>query len=571
MPDLMRGRSDDPLPWVLTARDPDELRARARALRERVAASPPEALAALATATAEEASPLPQRAVVFAGGQDELLRGLEGLERGTAGDNVVSGRARDNARVAFVFSPLRSEYVGMGLGLLDRYETFAAQIKACEEALAPFVEWSLEDVLHNREGTPPFRRLDVCQIVLFAMSFSLAELWRSFGVRPDAMLGHSVGEISAVAACGGLSLPDAARLAACWGHSSVRMEGAGAMASLPLSAEQVLRRIEPWNGRLALSGLNTPNWTNISGENEALESLLAQLAEEGVTGRLMGIEIPGHTAAMAPVHEWFLDELATISPRSGTVPLFSSAEGKQVDTTRLDAHYWSRNPRQPVLFETAIRALRDAAYDVFVEIGPRPILTAAIKEILAAEDGAIAVGGWEQGEASQFPLQLAEAYVSGVAVDWGAVCRDRRDGKAPDLGSREPAIAQRLAELPEARREPLLLELVQREVANVLGLSSPSAVDPKRAFKDLGSDSAAAVELRNRLNRATGLSLGTTVAFDHPTPLAMARKLRLELEGGEATPSPTPASNAVDVATEQALRDIDALDIAALVERAQSL
>jgi acyl transferase domain-containing protein/acyl carrier protein len=555
---------------VLAAADPDELRAQARALRARVAATSVEGLADLASSVAGRVAALPYRAVVLTDRREEVLRGLDGLQHGGAGAGVVCGRAREGARVAFVFSPLRAEYAGMGLDLLDRYEAFAAQMAACEAALAPFVEWSLDDILHGRDGTPPFERLDVSQPVLFAISFSLAELWRSFGAHPDAVLGHSVGEIAAAATCRGLSLTDAARVAATWGRSSMRLEGTGTMASLPLSAKEVERRIEPWRGRLAISGLNAPSWTAVTGETAAVEALLAELASDGIAGRPMGIEAPGHSAAMAPIHDWFLDELATISPRSGTVPFCSASEGRLVDSAGLDASYWSRNLSQPVLFEAAIHALRKAAYDVFVEIGPRPVLTSAISEIVAAEDEAVAVGTWEQGEASQFPLQLAEAYVLGVEVDWGAMCRNRRADVPPAalrLSERERSLALGLAELPEKKREPLLLDLVRREVATALGHASPDAVDPERSFKDLGFDSPAAVDLRNRLNRATGLSLSTTLAFDHPTPRAVARKIRFEFEGyGGASPAPGEDA-APDADTERALRDIDELDLAGLVER----
>src|SRR6476469_4184734 len=249
------------LAWVLTAHDAGELRARARALGARIAAAAPAELAELAASLAGQLEPLPHRAVVLAAGPDEAVRGLDGLARGDTGAGVVRGEAREGGRVAFVFSPLRAKYAGMGLGLLDRYDAFADPMATFEEALAPLLEWSLEGVLRGREGAPPLERLDVNQPALFAVSASLAELWRSFGVRPDAVLGHSVGEIASAAACGALDPADAARVAATWGRCSMRLEGAGAMASLQLSAAEVERRLERWPGKLAISGLNAPSWT----------------------------------------------------------------------------------------------------------------------------------------------------------------------------------------------------------------------------------------------------------------------------------------------------------------------
>jgi acyl transferase domain-containing protein len=562
--------SGSTIPWVLTAGDPGELRARAGMLRAEIAATPSEGLASLAISVAERASALPHRAVVLVRGFEEALRRLDELERGTTASGVAHGEAREGARIAFVFSPLRAEYAGMGLGLLDRYDAFAERIAACAKALEPLVGWSLDDVLRGHGGASPLERLDVDQPALFAVSISLAELWRSFGARPDAVLGHSIGEISAAVACGALSLTDGTRVAATWGRSSMRLEGTGAMASLSLSAAEAELRLRPWGGRLSISGLNAPGLTAVSGEAAAVEELLAELASEGIAARSMEIDAPGHSPRMAPIHDWFAEELAGISPRAGTFPFYSAAEGGEVDATGLDAHYWSRNLSQPVLFEAAIRAMREAGYSVFVEIGPRPILTAAIEEIVAGEEDAVAIGSWEQGEASQFHLQLAEAYVHGVEVDWAAICREWSAGEAAaTLEPPESSIARRFAKTPPERRESLLLELVQREIAAVLDLAPPGTVDPDRAFKDLGFDSPAAVDLRNRLNRATGLSLPTTLAFDHPTPWAVARKIRGELEGNSASPPPDDEAP-TDAATEQALRDIDTLDLAGLVERSLS-
>jgi acyl transferase domain-containing protein len=399
--------------------------------------------------------------------------------------------------------------------------------------------------------------------VLFAVCSALAELWGAFGVRPSAVLGHSVGEIAAAAACGALSLDDAVRVAATWGRSSMRLEGTGAMASLPIPAAEAERRLERWQGRLAISGRNSPSWTAVSGEAVAVEGLLAELAAEGLAGRSMGIDGPGHSAGMAPIDAWFREELATISPRSTTIGFWSAVEAGPVDPSGLDAAYWSRNLRQPVLFEAALRSLRKAGCNAFLEIGPRPILTGAIEEILAGEPEAAAIGSWEQGEASQFHLQLAEAHVRGVEVDWRPLCREPK-GVALGSASAAPGatLRKRLLAAPPAGRARLSLEAVRRELAAVLGEDAAEGAGEK-SFRDLGLDSRGALALRNGLNRATGLVLSATLAFDYPTPRAVATKILLDLEGGsEAAEEPL-----LDATEEQALRDIDGLDLANLIER----
>jgi type I polyketide synthase AVES len=414
-----------------------------------------------------------------------------------------------SARVAFVFPPLRSEHRGMGLDLLSSHNGFRRHMQLLEASLAELLGWSLEDVLRESPGSPPFARLDVSQPALFAVTASLAELWRSLGLRPDAVVGHSVGEIAAAGSCGALSLQDATRVAATWGRSSMRLEGTGAMASLPLSAELAEEWIGRWKGRLAIAGLNSPSWTAVAGEAEAVAELLAELAGDGIHGSPMSIPAPGHSPGMAPVREWFREELVGISPRPSPIPFYSTVSGDRVDTADLDADYWSGNLCRPVLFEPAIRALLRDGYDVFVEVGPRPVLTAALEEIIGA----------------------------GNAVVVSTLERD-------EPGSR-PSFTLRGASPP--RREGEALDLVLGEVAASRGYASPIEVDPDRPFKDLGFDSEAAVGLRNALNRLTGLVLPVTLAFDYPTPADVARKLRLELEGGgEETRPPAEAPDAID-------------------------
>jgi acyl transferase domain-containing protein len=561
----------NPLPWVLAGANDKDLRARARALRDRVAATPPRGLARLAaaTATAAQVTPLRQRAVVFAGDRAGILRELDDLVRDLPSGATVHGEALRDARVAFVFPPLRCEYRGMTLGLGGRHPVFAERMAVCEDALEPLVGWSLADVLRGRDGTPPFERLDVSQPVLFAVCSALAELWGAFGVRPDAVLGHSVGEIAAAAACGGLSLGDAARVAATWGNSSMRLEGTGAMASLPIPAAEAERRLKRWPGRLAISGRNAPSWTAVSGETEAVAALLAELAGEGLAGRSMGIDAPGHSAAVAPIDAWFREELATISPGPAPIEFYSSVEAGPIDPSGLDAAYWSRNLRQPVMFEAALRSLREAGYNAFLEIGPRPILTSAIEEILASEPEAAAIGSWEQGEASQFHLQLAEAHVRGVDVDWQPLCCEPK-GATPDGASVAPSapaatLRERLLAAPPAIRAQLALETVRRELAAVLGEDAAGGAAEK-PFRDLGLDSRGALALRNALNRVAGLALSATLVFDYPTPRDVAAKICLELEG-DSEAETVAAETLPDAAEEQALRAIDGLDLTDLIER----
>jgi acyl transferase domain-containing protein len=528
-------------PFVLTGRTREELGERARELRRLLEEETCER-DRLPPWVAEPA-PLPHRGVVLARSAGDLADKLDALRAGKRTEGVVEGKARTSPRVAFVFSPLRSEYPGMAHTLLGSHSSFQSHFQVLAAALSPLVDWSPEEVLHGAPGAPPLARLDVSQPLLFTLSCSLAELWASVGVHPDAVLGHSVGEIGAAVGCGALSATDGARVAVTWGRSSARLEGTGEMVSLPLPAAAVEERIARWDGRLSIAARNAPTSTAVAGEAKAVAELLDDLAEGGVQGHPMNIPAPGHSPGMAPVHDRFMAGLAGISPQPGTVPFYSAVSGGPLDSACLDAAYWSRNLRGPVHFEPAARALLRDGYDVFIEVGPRPVLASALEEIAAGADSVAVIGTLQQGDRASFLHALAEVYVRGVEVSWPEV----EKGSPLLLGQLQRQQPQGLA--PGRDREPL--DLVLEQISVALEGVSPAAIDPDRPFKDLGLDSAAAVGVRNALNHITGLNLPSTLAYDYPTPRDVAAKLRQELQGGER-PTEDPS---------------DELDLADLVEQ----
>lgn len=560
-------------PWVLTAPSAEKLRERARALLEHLDGTPAPELAMIFSALATEAAPQPHRAVLLGGSRDDLKRGLEDLAAGRRGNDLISGKAHDPARVAFVFPPLRAEFEGMALDLLNTSAVFREQMRACEAALAPFAEWCLDDVLRGRPDTPSLYRLDVSQHALFATCTSLARFWEALGVRPEAVLGHSLGEVPAAAISGSLTLGEAARVTNTWGRSAMRFENQGEMGAIAMPAAELEKRIAPWHGRLWISAFNSPGMTSVSGEKEAVEELLAALAADGIAGRPMGISAPGHSPAVTVIHQWFAEELSSVSPRPGTIPFYSGVVGREVDQTGLDALYWSSNLSQRVYFESALRALLADGYDALVEVGPRRVLAEVLTETIAdAGVDAIVVGTLDQTDPGYLLRALAELFVRGVDVDWEAICGEEPLIPAEfwpaqrGVSGDGVALATLLADIPDIEWEAVVLSLVREEVARVIGLGSAAEIDPGRPFKDLGFDSPKAVDLRNRLIEATGLDLSTTVAFDYPTPRDVARKLLLEVDGED---EPTAAKPTDPIPDEEAVEAINELDLAGLLELGQ--
>jgi len=422
-----------PIPWVLSARDPDALRDQAGRLREHVVATPGLDLAGVGLALGAARTTFEERGIVVATGQAGFVAALEALAAGRPAGEVVTGRAPGGTAGAgqpvLVFPGQGPQWDGMGAELLDASAVFRAEVEACAAALAPHVDWSLLDVVRGTPGAPSLERVDVVQPVLFATMVSLAALWRSCGVQPAAVVGHSQGEIAAAYVAGALTLDDAARLVALRSRALATIAGDGGMASVPLPLDAAAARIERWAGRLSVAAVNGPRSTVVSGARGALDELLAGCETDGVRARLIPVDYASHSAHMERIRDELLAAMAGIAPRPSSVPFYSTVTGEPVDTTGLDAGYWYRNLRETVRFEQTVRRLVADGHRSFVESSPHPVLTVGVQETLddatATEDGAggAATGSLRRGEGGwgRWLTSLAEAHVNGAAVDWAAV------------------------------------------------------------------------------------------------------------------------------------------------------
>ncbi|WP_264349561.1 type I polyketide synthase [Streptomyces milbemycinicus] len=552
-----------PVPWVVSGRGVAALRGQAERLLSHVEAREDLSSVDVGWSLATGRTAFEHRAVVI-GDRDGLRAGLGALVRGEDVPGVVAGPASGvsgaGGRVVMVFPGQGSQWAGMAVGLLDSSSVFAGRFAECGRALAEFVEWDLEGVVRQASGAVSLERVDVVQPVLWAVMVSLAELWRSFGVVPAAVVGHSQGEIAAACVAGALSLRDGAKVVALRSQSIAEgLAGLGGMAAVSLTAVQVAERIATFDGRLSVATVNGPTSVVVAGEVEALEELLAECETEGVRARRIAVDYASHSAQVEVIEDRLAELLVGVVPRSSSVPFYSTVTGGLIDTADLDAGYWYRNLRQTVRFEETVGAILDGGDAVFVEASAHPLLAIGLQEIAEARgaEGSVVLGSLrrDEGGLDRFLTSLAEAYVRGVAVDWAAAFADsgaawvdlptyafQRErfwvGEEPGSGVVESSVGvgglvEGLAGCSEGERLGVLLELVRGQVAVVLGYGSVDGVDVGRSFKDLGFDSLMAVELRNRLADATGLRLPSSLLFDYPTPSVLVRHMDAEL-GGEA-------------------------------------
>jgi len=414
---------DGVLPFVLSASSTEALTAQAARLRSFLTGSPDVGSRDVGGSLALHRTGLPERAVVIASDRAGLLQRLDALAQGSETEGVVRGAARGRGRVAFVFSGQGCQWEGMGARLLETSAVFAEQLQACSVAFAPYLDFSLQDVLRGQEGAPSLGRIEVLQPVLFAVMVGLAALWRSAGVEPAFVVGHSQGEIAAAHVAGALSLEDAARVVAVRSGLIARLADKGAMVSIAASAERGASLVERFDGRVALAVANSPSSVVLACERGVIDQVLSHCEAEGLRAREVPATVPTHSAHVEVLREELLQGLAEIEPHSSAVPFYSTVAGSLLDTAGLDGEYWYRNLRGVVQFEKATRDLVEVGCDAFLEVSPHPVLGVAVEETLdtLGGDRAVSVLGSlrrAEGGMERFLHSLAQAYVGGIAVDW---------------------------------------------------------------------------------------------------------------------------------------------------------
>ncbi|AOS63983.1 type I polyketide synthase [Actinoalloteichus hymeniacidonis] len=413
--------SDEPiaLPWLLSGRTPAALREQGRRLLARVVDDPDLRPADAAFSLVTTRSLLEQRAVVVAEDFSALRRGLRSLVDDEAAPALLRGEAGASPRrVAFVFPGQGSQWVGMAVDLLAASPAFATRMAECEAALAPHVDWSLFEVLSDETA---LNRVDVVQPVLWAVMVSLAEVWRAHGVSPEAVVGHSQGEIAAACVIGALTVADAARVVALRASALVRLAGTGGMVSVSANRETVMAALSQWADRLSVAAVNGPNSTVVSGESEALDEFLADCEVRGLRARRIAVDYASHSARVESLRAELIESLAELNPRSVSIPFVSSVTGEVMDTSELDGEYWYRSLRATVEFQRAVETVAAEGVDAFIEVSAHPVLAVGLQETLegCAED-AVVLSTLRRDEADRRRLlgALGEAHVRGVAVDW---------------------------------------------------------------------------------------------------------------------------------------------------------
>ncbi|MFG2358306.1 beta-ketoacyl synthase N-terminal-like domain-containing protein, partial [Streptomyces sp. NPDC048521] len=587
--------AERPVVWPLAGRGPEALRAQAARLHARLTADggmPDPASVGYSLATTR--TQFDHRAAVVGSDPERLLVGLAALARGEAAPGTVTGTTAQTGGLAFLFSGQGSQRVGAGAELYRAHPAFADALdQACAE-LDRHLERPLQQVLFAPAGTPEAALLDrtgYTQPALFAVEVALFRLLETWGVTPGHLLGHSIGELAAAHVSGVLDLADAATLVTARGRLMEALPG-GAMVALEASEREVLPLLEGRSAQADIAAVNGPRAVVVSGDETAVEEIAAAVARLGRRTRRLRVSHAFHSPHMDAMLEEFRAVAAGLTYAPPRIPVISDVTGLPATAEQLgSADYWVRHVRSAVRFEAGLATLVQAGTTAFLEIGPDGVLTAMGRECVRDRKAVLLPTMRRSApEPEALLTAVARLHVHGHAPDWhslfdgtgarrvplpgyafqrrrhwygedgarplGEPARGTTDGHgdastplpdsastpaaAPPTDSAAPAAALPTDSAAQpatgeradaADQERAMLDLVRSAAALVLGHGTPASVDPGRPFRDLGFDSLLAVELRDRLGEATGLTLESGLLFNHPTPTELAHRLAQDLAG----------------------------------------
>jgi len=361
-------------------------------------------------------------AIVAAAPGEARERLLEAAAGSTARVQAAKVRTRDEG-VVFLFTGQGAQYPDMGKALYDAQPVFRAAIDRCDEILQPVLDRPLRSVLYPAPGeTSPIDDTAYAQPALFAVEYALAEVWRSWGVQPAAVLGHSIGEFVAACVAGAIELEDALPLVAARGRLMQQLPAGGAMAAVMADGPRVQEAIAPHRGRIAIAALNGPGNTVIAGDAAAVTAVVDALAGHGITSQRLTVSHAFHSPLMDPMLDEFERVAARVTFGSPKIPFVSNLTGGFVDASfTFDAGYWRRHAREAVRFADGIAAAHGRGDRVFLEIGPSPTLAAMGRRVVAADDVSwLASLRKGRGDWSQMLDAVAGLFVNGVPFDWAA-------------------------------------------------------------------------------------------------------------------------------------------------------
>jgi acyl transferase domain-containing protein/acyl carrier protein len=413
--------SSQPLLLPISARNAESLRNLARRYQDFLAETQ-SSLADICYSTSVHRSHLEHRLALVGTSRKEFVDQLETFSQTGMPD---AGLAHEQQHgIVFVFSGQGSQWVGMGQELLANEPLFRTIVEQIDVLLRhEGADWSLLHELAAGVGQSRLEETQIAQPAIFALQVALAGLWRAWGIVPDAVIGHSVGEVAAAHIAGVLTLSEAVRLVFHRGRVMQKATGLGKMAVIGLSKAKTEELLQGYGGQLSIAALNSPTSTVVAGDSNALADLLDVIQEQGYFGRMLTVDYAFHTPQMEPLQRELTNLIAGLTPKVSTIPIYSTVNGSRGGSADFDAKYWGRNVREPVQFASALVAAKADGYDTYLEIAPHSVLHVPIAQCLDSSGDVLNCASLQRGEGERASLlrALSALHCWGYPVTWRAL------------------------------------------------------------------------------------------------------------------------------------------------------
>ncbi|MBC7882880.1 MAG: acyltransferase domain-containing protein [Anaerolineae bacterium] len=567
---LLRSPTDDnPELLPLSARSVEALRELADAFRLRLLSeSDAHSLAEWCYSAGVRRTHHAHRLCLVAGSKTELVRQLEAWLQGAPPPGSSQGRKLPgrSLKIAFVFTGQGPQWWAMGRQLWQHEAVFRRVFGECDRLMSSYANWSIVKELLAEKTESRLQETEIAQPVLFALQVALTALWRSWGVTPNAVVGHSVGEVAAAHVAGALSLPEAMQLVFRRAQLMQHATGSGRMAAVWLGRYEVEPLIAQYGDKLSIAALNSPTTTVLSGEANALVAVIEQLQQRGVTTKMLPVNYAFHCPQMEPMRPKLIAQLQDLKPKAGHIPFYSTVTGQIYDCDALDAEYWGRNLREAVHFSGALDEMVQSGHHIFIEIGPHPALATAIAECLEyrQKQGTClpSLRRYEDERATMLS-SLGQLYTLGYRIDWqllypqgslpfvplptypwqwqsfwlentnsqpastiltgsnGHLSPTNPPTVAPPT---EVTLYDRLLAASPTERLLYISDYLREKLATVLR-QPMNAVDPHQPLTQLGLDSLMAVELRSQVLKDFQINIPINLFFNNTGLIHLAEFL----------------------------------------------
>jgi natural product biosynthesis luciferase-like monooxygenase protein/amino acid adenylation domain-containing protein len=573
-------------PWhllTLSAKNEEALKASARRYQQYLANHPDIPLADVCFTANSRRSHFNHRLALVAKNSLEMGQKLEhfcSLEKKTETKNP---KKRKSPKIVFLFAGQGCQYVGMGRQLYETQPTFQKTLDRCAEILRPYLDKPLLEILYPSDLEPEtasfyLEQTAYTQPALFALEYALAELWRSWGIEPAVVMGHSVGEYVAATVAGAISLEDGLTLIAQRGKLMQSLPQEGAMAAVFTSEDRVKAAIQPYETEVSIAAINSPENIVISGKATAIAQIILQLTAEGIEVRPLKVSHAFHSPLMEPILDSLEQAANQVSYQALRIPLVANLTGEILaEGETLDAHYWRNQAEKPVKFLAGIQTLIEQKFNLFLEVSPKPTLSRLGQQSSQERSATWLFSLAPPQENWQSLLNsLAILYDSqGAKINWEGFDRDypqnllalptypfqRQRYWLETINPTSQEINMTLnapdsqAVLTDQRQQEILITL-QTLVGNLLQMA-PADVNVHTPFLEIGADSIVMVEAVRRIENTYGVKIAIRQLFEE---LSTLEALAIYLAQNLATDFQTAPVN-TEVAS--AHREADLCEIAA--------